>query len=106
MRKKINAIEGKRNLLAHFLDDIKLLVAITKDYFTGRYKKIPYWIICTILFTLLYVFNPLDVIPDFIPGVGQFDDAAVVMICLRLSEEELRKHNMRKRTRSQKTDVN
>jgi len=106
MQKNKNITPRDHNLLDRFLDDIKLFIAITKDYFTGRYKKIPYWIICTILFTLLYVFNPLDVIPDFIPGVGQFDDAAVIMICLRLSEEELRKRNMLKGTHALKTDGN
>jgi uncharacterized membrane protein YkvA (DUF1232 family) len=31
---------------------------------------------------LLYVFSPIDAIPDFIPGLGIVDDAAVVAALL------------------------
>ena len=97
-------IAGKQNLLNRFHENIKLLFAITKDFLAAKYRKVPYWIICTIVFTTLYVFNPLDVIPDYIPGAGQLDDAAVVMICMRLSEREIRRYNKWKETNALKTD--
>ena len=98
MVKRINDIAVKQNLLDRFLENTKLFIAIIKDYLTAKYRKIPYWIICTIVFTVLYVFNPLDVLPDFIPVAGQLDDVAVVMICARLSEREIRRYNKWKET--------
>lgn len=33
---------------------------------------------------LLYVLFPLDLVPDLIPGAGQLDDVAILLIALRL----------------------
>jgi len=78
--------------LGKFVDDCKLLIALVKDYWRGRYKEIPYWTIAAIVAALLYVLNPLDLIPDFIPGLGQIDDAAVVAACLLLVRKDLQKY--------------
>ena len=32
--------------------------------------------------TCLYLVSPLDVIPDFVPGLGQVDDVVVVLLAL------------------------
>lgn len=78
--------------LGKFVDDCKLLIALVKDYWHGKYRRIPYWTIAAIVVSLLYVLNPLDLIPDFIPGLGQVDDAAVVAACLLLVRQDLQKY--------------
>jgi uncharacterized membrane protein YkvA (DUF1232 family) len=78
--------------LGKFVEDFKLLMALVKDYWHGRYKKIPYWTIAAVTAALLYVLNPFDLIPDFIPGLGQIDDAAVVAACLLLVRKDLQKY--------------
>jgi uncharacterized membrane protein YkvA (DUF1232 family) len=45
------------------------------------------------------VFNPLDLVPDVLPIVGQVDDAAVVAGCLILIQQDL--HAYRKWKQSQ-----
>ena len=75
-----------------FVDDFKLLIALVKDYWHGKYKSIPYWTIAAVTAALLYVLNPFDLIPDFIPGLGQIDDAAVVAACLLLVRQDLKKY--------------
>lgn len=75
--------------LGRFIDDGQLLVSIVKDYWSGNYRRIPFMAIAAIVFTLLYVLNPFDLIPDFLPVIGQIDDAAVVTICLLMVEHEL-----------------
>ncbi len=76
--------------LHRFVEDGRLLLAAVRDYWTGRYRKWPLGTIGAIVFTLLYVFDPLDLIPDVLPIIGQIDDAAVVAACLFLVEHDLR----------------
>ncbi len=78
--------------LGKFVDDFKLLIAVVKDYRRGKYRKIPFWTIAAIVGALLYVLNPLDLIPDFLPLVGQIDDAAVVAACLLMIRQDLHKY--------------
>jgi uncharacterized membrane protein YkvA (DUF1232 family) len=81
---KEDAILGKAHgALAKFANYIKLFFSLIKDYANGSYREIPWTSIAAIIGTLLYIFSPLDLIPDFIPGVGLIDDAAVLAICLQ-----------------------
>lgn len=75
--------------LQRLIADGQLLVAMVRDYWARRYRKAPLGAIGAAVFTLLYVFNPLDLMPDVIPLVGQIDDAAVVAACLMLIEHDL-----------------
>lgn len=75
--------------LGRFIADLKLLFAIIKDYTNGQYREIPYWSIAAIVAALLYVVSPVDLIPDFIPGIGLVDDAMVVAACLAMVEQDL-----------------
>jgi uncharacterized membrane protein YkvA (DUF1232 family) len=78
--------------LGKFVDDFKLLFAVVRDYWHGRYRKIPFWTVAAIVASLLYVLNPFDLIPDFIPLVGQIDDAAVVAACLLMVRQDLHRY--------------
>jgi uncharacterized membrane protein YkvA (DUF1232 family) len=44
---------------------------------TLRNPKYRWWII---LGTLVYLLSPFDIAPDFLPGVGQIDDIAIVTL--------------------------
>ncbi len=66
-----------------------LFIAFVKDYWTKQYRRAPYGILAAIVFTLIYVFNPLDLVPDVLPVIGQIDDAAVFGACLLLVEQDL-----------------
>ncbi len=81
---------GAGGPLRRFVDDGRLLVAVVRDYWAGRYRRLPLGTIGAIAFTLLYVFDPLDMVPDMLPIIGQIDDAAVVAGCLLLVEHDLR----------------
>ncbi len=84
--------------LGRYLKDVKLLLSLVTDYWTGQYRAIPWWAIAAVVFSLLYVVNPLDLIPDFIPVIGYVDDAAVISACLMLVEQELDKYRKWKET--------
>ena len=89
---KQNEIEKKftgHGPLGKFVTDMKLLFSIIKDYASGEYRAIPWYAIAAIVFALLYVLSPIDLIPDFIPGVGYVDDALVVAACLTMLAQDL-----------------
>mgnify|MGYP006281164185 CR=1 FL=1 len=75
--------------LRRLLDDGRLLLALVQDTWEGRYPKVPWWTVSGAAFTLLYVLNPMDLIPDALPLIGVLDDAAMVSACLVLLEQDL-----------------
>ncbi|MFW6325090.1 MAG: YkvA family protein [Desulfovibrionales bacterium] len=82
---------GRSGSLSRYMDDVKLFLSLLRAYRTGAYREIPWWAISAIAFTLIYLLNPLDIIPDFIPVLGQIDDAMVIAVCLYMVEKELTK---------------
>ena len=80
--------------LEKFVQNIKLLFSIIKDYANGTYREIPWTTIAAIIASLLYVFSPIDLVPDFIPVFGLMDDAAVLGLCLTGIGRDLKKYEM------------
>jgi uncharacterized membrane protein YkvA (DUF1232 family) len=83
--------------LEKFAKNISLLFSVVKDYANGKYREIPWTTIAAIVGSLLYVFSPIDLIPDFIPIVGLADDAGVIGICLSGIAHDLKKYEIWKR---------
>ena len=89
---EINQKFSSRGPLKRFVEDGKLLIALVKDYRAGGYRQAPFGIIAAIVFSLIYVFNPFDLVPDVLPFIGAVDDATVVGACLILVEQDLKKY--------------
>ena len=88
---KITAKANKGALLK-YAEYIPLFFSMLKDVFTKKYKEVPGGTIAAILGTLLYIFSPIDVIPDVIPVLGLVDDAAVVALCLKFVSMDIDKY--------------
>jgi len=80
--------------LHRFIEDGQLLISVVKDYRTGVFRKIPFGTVAAIVVTLIYVLNPFDLVPDFLPIIGQLDDAAVVAACMILIEHDLQTYKL------------
>ena len=78
--------------LARFSADIKLMFSMIRDYWYGNYRSVPWKTIAAVAGALIYILNPLDVIPDLILGFGFLDDAGVVAMCLKLVESDLHRY--------------
>ena len=78
--------------LKQFTQDVKLFFCMLKDFFTKKYTDVPVGTIMSIAGTLLYVFLPFDIIPDFIPVVGYLDDASMLALCLKMVKNDLEKY--------------
>lgn len=75
--------------LRRFGTDIRLMFSMLRDYWQGNYRNVPWKSIAAIAGALIYVLNPLDLIPDLLLGIGFLDDAGVVAACLALVESDL-----------------
>ena len=54
------------------------LIRLTRAYFSKQYTDVPWQTIVLAIAALIYFVSPVDLIPDFIPGVGYLDDVAVI----------------------------
>lgn len=98
-----NQVDKDRGL-ERYAKDLMLLMSLVKDYYQGNYRNIPYKTVSAAVVGLLYVLNPIDIIPDFIPFIGQIDDALVIGFCLRLMEKDLNKYKTWKNEQSLSKD--
>jgi uncharacterized membrane protein YkvA (DUF1232 family) len=48
-----------------------------------RHPAAPGWLKLGAVLIVLYVVSPIDLIPDFIPGIGWLDDAVLVPMAIR-----------------------
>jgi len=74
------------------LKDVLLCLELIRDYRSGAYKDIAFWAIAAMVFGLLYLINPVELIPDVIPVIGYMDDVAVMALILKLVKGELDKY--------------
>ena len=82
----------KKQANAHFKDAlayIPLLISLIRSYIRKEYTEIPVASIVAVAGALLYWLAPVDMIPDFIPGIGWLDDAAVVATAIALIKTDL-----------------
>ncbi len=77
------------NALSKLWNDIKLMVSLITDYAKGNYREVPWKIIAAITGAIVYFVSPIDLIPDFIPGIGYLDDALVIKLALDLAGDDL-----------------
>ena len=75
-------------------------MGLVQDYVSGRYREVPWRVIATAAFAVLYFLNPFDLIPDFIPGIGFIDDATLISMAVAALREELRRYETPPRRQS------
>ena len=78
--------------LARLFQDLKLLIPLIKDYWKGTYRDVSAKSIIIFVVALVYIISPIDLIPDYIIGLGQIDDAVILGLSLYFLEKDLRKY--------------
>ncbi|MET3558022.1 uncharacterized membrane protein YkvA (DUF1232 family) [Streptococcus rupicaprae] len=68
---------------------IPILIAMVRSYWKGDYRKVPTKTIIAIISALLYFLSPIDVVPDWIPFLGQLDDVIVIGTCWKLVHNDI-----------------
>jgi uncharacterized membrane protein YkvA (DUF1232 family) len=59
-------------------DDLCTLIRLVRAWFTGEYREVPWQTMLLVVGAIIYFVNPLDLIPDPLPG-GFVDDAALIL---------------------------
>ena len=72
-----------------YKDKIILMFQMLKDVKQKKYPETPWKTIAAMVFTILYIINPLDLVPDFIPFLGYLDDISVFSFVLKLINDDL-----------------
>ena len=86
--KKLRA-EGDKRALQQVRDDAHTLLRMARAWTERRYRHMPWRVLFYTLGGLLYFLNPLDLIPDFIAGIGLLDDAAVMAAVVGALQQEI-----------------
>ncbi|MCP9449417.1 MAG: YkvA family protein [Nitrospira sp.] len=69
--------------------DLPLLVRLLRAWKQGWYPGLSARTLMIVAGALLYVLSPVDLVPDFIPGIGVIDDLAVLALVLQSLAQEL-----------------
>ena len=72
--------------------DIAVLLSMLRAYIKKQYTDIAIGTILAAIAGLIYVVNPMDVVPEYIIGFGIVDDAAVIGIILQALHMDLNKY--------------
>ncbi len=86
IKDKISRIDKK--VYEELKEDLHLILNLLKDYWVGRYQVIPWRSIALAVFGLLYLINPIDLIPDLSP-IGLLDDAAILGMVIASIKDDL-----------------
>lgn len=76
-------------VLSGVLEYLPKMYYMLRSWFTKEYTAVPVGTIVAILGALTYFLSPVDLVPDFLPGIGYLDDAAVIAVCLKLVKGDI-----------------
>ncbi len=74
-----------------------LLTSMIKDWSKGNYREVSKSSMILALAGIVYFVSPLDIVPDFLVGLGFFDDAAILGFIIKQINNEITKYNQWKK---------
>jgi uncharacterized membrane protein YkvA (DUF1232 family) len=78
IREAFDKATTNKGALAEVWHKLQLLLGLTKDYANGSYLDVDRKTMVSIIAGLLYFISPIDLIPDFLVGIGLIDDAFII----------------------------
>jgi uncharacterized membrane protein YkvA (DUF1232 family) len=58
--------------------DLQAMLRLVRAWARGEYRMVPWRTVAVAVAALLYVLDPLDAIPDWLPGIGFIDDVTMI----------------------------
>lgn len=91
--------------LTDFPGLIRTTPAMFRDLLARRYRQWPAGTLMGGFLGLIYLVNPLDFIPEALPGIGVIDDALMVGVFLAFLSRDVKKYLSWKQTNENKTQA-
>jgi uncharacterized membrane protein YkvA (DUF1232 family) len=66
----------------HLVDQLEFLVDFVEDFAEGKLPDMPYVAAAHAAFAIVYAHQKMDLIPDFVEGLGHADDSSIVRAVL------------------------
>ena len=88
----LEKLDKKLKWVPFLREEFKLLpvfISMVRSYWKRDYTRVPRRTILAIVSALVYFLSPIDVIPDWIPLLGQLDDALVIATCWKLVNDDI-----------------
>lgn len=76
-------------MLGRLWSDLPLLGRLLRAWKRGAYQGLSPRTVLALVGALLYLVSPVDLVPDFIPGIGFIDDAVVLAMLLQTLAQDL-----------------
>ncbi|HEY9046668.1 MAG TPA: DUF1232 domain-containing protein [Ohtaekwangia sp.] len=76
---KLRSVNWKEVKTTDVKDKFFTLGRLLKAYALGHYREIPWKPLLLITAAVIYFINPIDFLPDWIPGAGLTDDVGILM---------------------------
>jgi uncharacterized membrane protein YkvA (DUF1232 family) len=68
---------------------LQAMLRLIRAYARGDYRDIPAATLLVIIATIIYIVNPFDFIPDWVPGLGFLDDAFILAFAVAKTKQTL-----------------
>ena len=68
---------------------LQAMLRLVRAYYRGEYRSVRFANLVLIIGAIIYVLDPLDLIPDWIPGLGFLDDATILAFAVQKTRETL-----------------
>ena len=91
--------------LTDFPPLIRTTPAMFRDLLTRRYRQWPAGTLVGGFLGFLYLVNPLDFIPEALPGIGVIDDALMLGVFLAFLSRDVKKYLFWKQTRETQKEI-
>jgi uncharacterized membrane protein YkvA (DUF1232 family) len=89
---KAGAKEKNKGPLEELWNYLTALFRLLRAYINREYKDIPWSSIVLVVVAIIYFVSIVDLIPDFLPGAGFIDDAAVVAFVITKIKSDIDKY--------------
>ncbi len=86
---KIDKMENSRGPIGDAVKAGRIGVRMIQAYIDGGYRKVPVKSLVSIAGAMLYFIQENDLIDDDTPFIGYMDDAAVIMLALKMVQSDL-----------------
>lgn len=88
-------IDSGKKKIGSIKSEISVIISMLQSWASGDYKQVPWTTVALCAGALIYFVNPLDAVPDIVPGFGLLDDATVIGFVVASVKEDLNKFKTR-----------